>query len=72
MDLDEARALRAEISEIEAALGRVEPLLRRVVSIGYQAEACLATLKRIDVLTEAILIRKHHLGLEGWSEVKPE
>jgi hypothetical protein len=72
MELVEATALRDVLAEIEALLGRIEPTLRRVVSIGYQAEGTVSALRRVDGLLDAIEHRQRTMpGLSGWSAGPP-
>jgi hypothetical protein len=67
MDMDEASALRDVLVEIEAHLGRTEPALRRVVSLGYQCEGTISALRRIDGLLDAIEIKRRGMpDLSDW------
>jgi hypothetical protein len=72
MDTDEAAALRDVLVEVEALLGRIEPTLRRVVSLGYQVEGAVSALRRVDDLLDAIEHRQRSMpGLSGWSAGPP-
>jgi hypothetical protein len=65
MTPEESRQLLANLKQIEMGL-------RRIKSASYELGWTLAMLKRIDVLVDAISIKKNHFGLAGWTEVSPE